>query len=169
MTKSSAYVTVGKIGSPYGIKGWLKIQSFTEFGASILDYQPWYLTTVTNERVAVTIEDGRQHGNGIIAKLPGINTPEEARLQTGKLIEVDRSHLQSLPANEFYWSDLEGLTVLDIHGKNLGVVHHVMATGSNDVLVIRGEKEHAIPYMRDSVIKNIDLEKGIITVDWEIL
>ena len=173
MTKAdTAYITVGKIGSPYGVKGWLKIQSFTEFGASILDYQPWYITNSKNVRETVAIEDGRIHGNGIIVKFPDVNTPEEARLKTGQLIEIERDKLPILPNDEFYWSDLEGLTVIDLQGKILGKVLFVLETGSNDVLIVKGDKgdrEHAVPYLVDSVIKKVDLEKREILVDWEII
>lgn len=165
----TVYVKVGKIGSTYGIQGWLKIQSYTEFGASILDYSPWYLSGGPHERSLINIEEGRIHGNGIIAKFAGINTPEDARLLTGKIIEVDRSQLPPLPKNEFYWSDLEGLTVLNKNGDILGKVIYLMATGSNDVLVIKGDKEHAIPYLPGSVILSVDLDKQEIRVDWELI
>jgi 16S rRNA processing protein RimM len=165
----TVYVKVGKIGSTYGVQGWLKIQSYTEFGASILDYRPWYLTGAPHERILIEVEDGRIHGNGIIAKFAGINTPEDARLLTGKIIEIDRSQLPVLPKNEFYWSDLEGLTVIDQNGGVLGKVSYLMATGSNDVLVIKGDKEHAIPYLPGSVVMSVDLDKREIHVNWELI
>ena len=162
-----ANVKVGKIGSTYGIHGWLKIQSFTEFGASILEYQPWYLEDENGEWYPVTIEDGRIHGNGLVAKLPGVDTPEAARRFTGKTIMIERLQLPSLQKNEYYWSDLEGLNVINKDGALLGKVVYLMATGTNDVLVIKGEKEHAIPYLPGDVIVSIDLAKREIHVDWE--
>jgi 16S rRNA processing protein RimM len=166
---NAVYVKVGKVGSVYGIQGWLKIQSYTEFGAGILTYKPWYLTSGTQERIEIEITDGRLHGKGIIVKFPGIDTPEAARLLTGKIIEVERSQLPTLAKNEFYWSDLEGLTVINKHGEILGKVIYMMATGSNDVLVIKGTKEHAIPYLPGTVVLNVDLEKKVIQVDWELI
>lgn len=171
MTKADAYITVGKIGSAYGVKGWLKIQSFTEFGASILEYQPWFIPDQHNVLTPFTIEDGRIHGNGIVAKLPGIDNPEEARLLTGKLISIERSHLPALPEDEYYWSDLIGLSVIDTHGKKLGTVHTFMETGANDVVIIKDEKgqQHALPYLRGTVIREISLEKREMLVDWELI
>jgi 16S rRNA processing protein RimM len=171
MSKAIAYITVGKVASPYGVKGWLKIQSYTEFGASILNYQPWYLSDPHNQHQAVVLEESRMHGNGIVAKFQGIDSPEAARLLTGKLIAVDRSLLPALPENEFYWSDLQGLTVIDLQGKNLGTVTYLMETGSNDVLVIKDAKgqEHALPYLFGTVVRHIDLSKREILVDWELL
>lgn len=169
----TSYITVGKIGSTFGIKGWLKIHSYTEFGASILDYQPWYLSTShdpnQDQWEAVTIEEGKEHGNVIIAKISGIETPEDARLFTGKLIAIPRSMLPTLKPGEYYWSDLIGLTVINANGETLGKISYLMETGSNDVLVVKGEKEHAIPYLQGSVIKSIDLDKQEMHVDWELL
>lgn len=170
MTKREvSYIKIGKVGSTYGVHGWLKIQSYTEFGASILDYKPWYLTNHREQKEIIDIEASKTHGNGLIVKFKGVNSPEEARKLTGKIIEIDRSLLPILPKNEFYWSDLEGLTVINKNGVVLGKVIYLMATGSNDVLVIKGDKEYAIPYLIDRVIINIDLENREIHVDWELI
>lgn len=164
----TVYITVGKIGSTYGVHGWLKIHSYTEFGASILDYSPWYLSQ-DQEWQAVTLEGGRLHSNVVLAKFTGINSPEEARLLTGKMIAITRSQLPALKKDEYYWSDLEGLTVINKNGDILGKVSYLIATGSNDVLVIKGNKEQAIPYLPGSVILSVDLEKKEIHVDWELI
>ena len=171
MTKDTDYIAIGKIGSTYCVRGWLKIQSYTEFGASVLDYSPWILTNAQGEHKQVQIENSQRHGNGIIAKLAGINTPEDARLLTGKTISIERSRLPKLKEDEYYWSDLIGLTVINKNGEIYGKVIYLIATGSNDVLVIKGkdEKEHAIPYRFGDIIKNIDLDKKEIHVDWELL
>lgn len=165
----TAYIAIGKIGSPYGVHGWLKIRTYTEFGASILDYVPWYLSDVNNEWKVATVEQGRAHGSGIIVKLAGIESPEEARLYTGKTIAVTRSQLPTLAENEYYWSDLIGLTVINKNGEILGKVIYLMETGSNDVLVVKGEKEIAIPYLLGEVVTRVDLLKQEIHVDWELL
>lgn len=170
MKKSAtAYVTAGKIGSTYGIQGWLKIHTYTEFGASLFEYKPWYLSSGNDEWNAIEVEDGRIHGNGIIAKLAGINTPEDARLLTGKMIAITRSQLPKLKKEEYYWSDLVGLTVLNKNGEILGKVIYLMETGSNDVLMIKGDKEHAIPYLPGDIITNINLVKQEMHVDWELI
>jgi 16S rRNA processing protein RimM len=163
------YIKVGKIGATYGIKGWLKIHTFTEFGASILEYKPWYIARDNEEWRAIDIEDGKIHGNGIIAKFASCNNPEEARLLTGNNIAILRSQLPALSKDEFYWSDLEGLTVINKNGEILGKVVYLIETGSNDVLVVKGTKEHAIPYLPGSVVLSVDLEKQEIHVDWELI
>lgn len=166
---ATVYVKVGKIGSTYGVKGWLKIQSYTEYGASILDYNPWYLVGTDGSRREIIVEEGRPHGKGIVAKLAGFDNPETARLLTGLVIEVDRALLAELPKDEFYWSDLEGLTVKQKNGDVLGKVRYMLATGANDVMVVKGDKEIAIPYLPGSVVLSVDLEKQEIIVDWELI
>lgn len=170
MKKPETYITIGKIGSSYGVKGWFKVHAYTEFGTSILDYKPWYLSSGNdNTWQAIDYEDGRVHNDIVIAKLPGIDSPEAAKLLTGKLIAIRRSQLPTLHKDEYYWSDLQGLEVIDQHGKAIGTVSYLIATGSNDVLVVKGEKEQAIPYLPGSVVTKVDLEGGVIYVDWESL
>ena len=83
------------------------------------------------------------------------------------MIAITRAQLPALPKNEYYWSDLEGLTVINQAGVVLGKVIYLIATGSNDVLVIKGDKELAIPYLQDEVITQVDLENGVIHVNWD--
>src|SRR5438045_56241 len=102
----TSYVIVGKFGSTYGVHGWIKIHTYTEFGANILEYQPWYINRKNdpgknNLWTPIAIESGRLHNNGIIVKLNGINTPEEVRLFTGLTIAITRSQLPQLSENEY--------------------------------------------------------------------
>lgn len=162
------YVIIGKLGKPYGIKGWLKVLSFTDPKENLFQYIPWALNE-SGQWKSITVEDGKHHGNGLIVKLAGLNTPEEARLFTGKSIAVPRSTLPALQNNEFYWSDLEGLTVVDDDTDQiLGTISYLMETGSNDVMIVKGEKELAIPYLPGSVVKKVDLANKIIRVHWDL-
>ena len=167
---SSKYIVIGKIGSTYGVNGWLKIHTYTEFGANILHYSPWFLSIPGQDTYQeIIIEDGKPHGNSYIAKIADANNPEEARLYTGKVISIQRSQLPTLNQGEYYWSDLVGLTVMNTKGEVLGIVSYLIETGANDVLVIKGDKEHAIPYLPGSVVVNIDLAKKEMIVDWELI
>ena len=172
MNKEIAYITIGKIGSTYGVRGWLKIHSFTEDITSILNFKTWYLFTNETETPQIAeVENSQTHGKGLIVKLAGIHTPEEARLLTGRNIAILRSQMPKLRQNEYYWSDLIGLTVINKNGEVYGNVIYLIATGSNDVLVIKANdnKEHGIPHLFGSIIKHIDLVKKEIHVDWELL
>jgi 16S rRNA processing protein RimM len=164
----SDYVVIGQVGATYGIKGWLKILSFTEQTTDIVNYTPWYLEQPTGWQ-PFKVEDSRPHGKGVVAKLAGFNNPEQAKLLSSKKIAILRSQLPKLAKGEYYWSDLKGLTVIDQHGAHLGKIIYLIETGSNDVIVVKGEREHAIPYLLNDVIKSIDLEKGEMHVDWEVI
>lgn len=161
------FLVVGKFGSTFGVKGWLKVHSYTEYGPDIIEYKPWHIANA-NGWNAITIEDYKVQSSGVLVKLSGIDAPEDARQFTGKEIAITRSQLPKLPSNEYYWSDLEGLNVVNTEGQDLGKVQYIMATGANDVLVVKGEKEHAIPYL-PTVIKEVDMANKQILVNWEII
>lgn len=163
------YVIVGKIGSTYGIQGWLKIFSFTEAMADILDYEPWYLEEGDAWK-PIQVKAGREHGKCVVAHLAGYNSPEQARQLTGKKIAIKRAQLPVLQEGEYYWSDLVGLTVVNQNGETLGTVLYVMETGANDVVVIKSQgKEHAIPYLPGKVITRVDLTNRVMHVDWDLI
>lgn len=162
------YVIVGKIGATYGIQGWLKIHSFTDVKADIIDYEPWYIEEGANWK-KVKVDGAREHGKGVVAKLAGWNNPEQARLLTGKEIAILRTQLPVLTKGEYYWNDLIGLTVIDQHNNTLGTVIYLLETGSNDVLVVKGVIELGIPFLVGDVIKQVDLVNRVIHVDWEVI
>jgi 16S rRNA processing protein RimM len=169
MSHSDAdYVIIGKIGATYGVQGWLKVYSYTEIVTDILEYTPWYLQEEDGWK-PLKLQDGRQHGKGIVVKFSGFNTPENARTLTGKVIGALRAQLPSLKKGEYYWRDLEGLTVINQRGEVLGTIIYLMDTGANDVLVVKGDKQHAIPYLLNKVITSIDLDKKVMHVNWEII
>lgn len=161
------YIIVGKIGAPYGVRGWVKIQSFTDPLENILHYQPWFFAEKDQSWKEIATESRQVHGLALMAKFADVDSPEAARLLTGKTIAISREQLPTLKKDEYYWSDLQGLTVLNKEGKVLGTVTSLMETGANDVLIVKGEKEFAVPYMPGKYILSVDLEKREIRVDWE--
>jgi 16S rRNA processing protein RimM len=169
MKQEDAFIVVGKVGSPYGLHGWVKVISFTEPATQIHDYTPWYLASKEGWK-PIELTEARAHGKSLVAKFSGFNTPEEARVLVNKEIAVMRSQFPALKKDEYYWSDLEGLTVIDQQGVVLGKISYLIATGSNDVLVIKeGKKEIAIPYLWNDVITGIDLEKREMHVNWDLI
>lgn len=150
------------------MKGWVKVYSHTEPPDNILEYSPWYLVQ-GDKRQAFEIEEGKVHGKGIVAKLADCPDRDVAATLTGRDIVIERSRMPKLAEDEFYWADLIGLQVQDTAGQVLGTVDHLLATGANDVLVVQGEanEELLIPYIRDEVVLAIDLESGVMQVDWD--
>ena len=166
-------VILGKIGAVYGIKGWLKIHSFTEDPEAILDYFPWSLK-LGNKVQSVEITDWRKHNNGLIVKVGHIDDRDEAQALVGSEIMVNESALPELPEGEFYWRDLVGITVVNTQGYDLGKVSEMLETGANDVLIVKanhndgfGKKERLIPYLFDHVVESVSVENKQICVDWD--
>lgn len=158
------HVALGYISAVHGIKGWVKVYSWTRPMESILKYQPWLLG---EEKRPVRIVDGRKQGKGLVALLPGFEDREQAIALVGQQVFVEREQLPPTGEGEYYWSDLEGLDVHTTNGQVLGQVERLMETGANDVLVIRGEREHLVPFVQGQYVKRVDLEGGLIEVDWD--
>ena len=150
----------------FGVKGWVKVFSYTQPREAILDYDCWYLKRNENW-LPSGIKDGKQHGKGVIAQIEGIDDRDEAARLIGCDIAVSRNELPKVEKNTYYWTDLEGLKVVHSDGSELGTVAYLMETGANDVLVVQGETERLIPFIADEVILDVDLDKGVISVDWE--
>lgn len=157
-------VIIGRFGHTHGIKGWLKVNSFTSPLSNILQYTPWQVEHNGQWHV-IKITTQTQNQN-ILAKIEGCDDPESARAYTNLAIGIEHDQLPKLTDNEYYWTDLIGLRVVNQDNIELGIVDHLLETGSNDVLVIRGNRQRLLPYT-DAVIKSIDTNQGLITVDWD--
>ena len=131
---------------------------------AILQYQPWLLG---EDKKPVEIVDGRKQGKGLAALLPGFDDREQAATLVGSQIFVKREQLPTTEKDEYYWSDLEGLEVKTIDGVLLGRVESILETGANDVMVIRGDREHLVPFVQGQYVSRVDLENGMIEVDWD--
>jgi 16S rRNA processing protein RimM len=115
----------------------------------------------------VGLVEGRRHGKGIVVRLQGIEDRDAAAELLGSDIGVERDTLPEAEEGQYYWTDLEGLTVVHKDGTELGKVAYLMGTGANDVLVVDGPDERLIPFVPGTVILDVDLVEGVIRVDWE--
>ena len=158
------YLALGYISAVHGLKGWVKVHSWTRPMEAILGYQPWLLG---EEKRPVNIVDGRKQGKGLVALLPGFDDREAAVTLVGQQLFVRRDQLPDAAENEYYWSDLEGLDVHTTKGEVLGQVDKLMETGANDVLVIRGDREHLVPFVQGQYVIRVDLDARLIVVDWD--
>ncbi|MGJ0515884.1 MAG: ribosome maturation factor RimM [Methylomicrobium sp.] len=159
-------VDVGKISGVFGVKGWLKIFSYTSPKENILNYSPWLLEKA-GEVKTVEVVDGNLQGGGVIAQIKGVNDRNQAETLLGYEIFIRREQLPETSEGEYYWSDLIGLEVETTDGVALGVVDSLLETGANDVLIVKGERERAVPFIKGQVIVEIDREAGRIVVDWD--
>jgi 16S rRNA processing protein RimM len=162
---SSKLVTLGRISGVFGLKGWVKIESYTDPRINIVRFSPWTVTLHGVQR-DVLVERGGPNGNGVIAKLQGSDDRDSAYALIGAEIAVPREQLAPLPPGEYYWTDLEGLDVRTAGGVSLGRVDHLIATGAHDVLVLDGKPPRLIPFVPGAVILSVDLANGVIVADW---
>ena len=157
---------LGRVAGPFGVKGWIKVFSYTEPREAILDYDPWFMKQ-GDAWQATKVVDGKRHGKSVIAQLEGIVDRDAAAELIGRDIAIERDDMPSPADGSYYWSDLEGLQVVHRDGTELGRVAYLLETGANDVLVTAGDKERLIPFVAERVILDVDFAKGVITVDWE--
>ncbi|MBA2410259.1 MAG: ribosome maturation factor RimM [Gammaproteobacteria bacterium] len=160
-----ARVRVGRIAGLFGVTGWVKIFSYTEPRENIVHYSPWRLLCPGSEELK-TVAEGQRHGDAVIARLQGVEDRDTAAALVGAEIEVENAQLQPLPPDEFYWAQLQGLEVVELQGRTLGRIDHLLRTGAHDVLVVEGERQRLIPFVRGAVVKDIDLEARVMRVDW---
>jgi len=161
----SKRVRVGRICGLFGVKGWVKILSYTEPRENVVGFAEWIVEHEGTER-RVEVEAGRKAGKHVIAKLKGVDDRDDARRWIGAELSVERAALPPCEPGEYYWVDLEGLTVRNVRGETLGEVDHMMQTGANDVLVLTGGEDRLIPWV-PSVVREVDVDGGYIVVDWE--
>lgn len=184
---TSTKITLGRIGEPFGVKGWVHVHSFTDPAENIFHYPHWQIRAYQKRDAVwrlIEIESHKPHGsNAFIVKFKNCDDRDQALLLKNHTIGTDREELPALKENEYYWSDLIGLDVVNTQGESFGVVDYLFETGANDIIATKPKSEapaeagarfasrnktHYIPYIK-SVIKSVDLDKKIITVEWEAL
>jgi 16S rRNA processing protein RimM len=186
-------VELGKVVGVWGVKGWIKLHSFTRNRADIAQYKTWWLQAANLKRragetakaaetqfIPVKVVSCREQGKGVVAQLEGVNDPDQAIALNGHSIWVKQDDLPALPTGQFYWQQLIGLRVSNTMSLELGIVESVLETGANDVLVIKAAQgsqtaegaqvaqapEILVPYVDDIVVE-IDVEQGTMIVDWD--
>jgi 16S rRNA processing protein RimM len=159
-------VVLGRISGLFGVKGWVKVYSYTEPREAVLNYRRWLVSDADGWREA-TVAEGQRHGKTVIARIDGYVERDQAAELVGAEIAVPRDALPETEDDRFYWSDLEGLRVVHRDGTELGRVAYLLETGANDVMVVQGERERLIPFVMGKVIVGVDLADGRIDVDWE--
>ena len=169
--KADDLIVVGKIFSVHGVRGEVKVFSFTDPIENLLGYRNW---TLRREGIVKQVElvSGRSTQKDLVVKLKGLDDRDEARLLSGYEICIPRSLLPDLTADEYYWYQLEGLSVINQDEQLFGKVDHLLETGANDVLVVKpcagslDDRERLLPYTEQCVLK-IDLVAGEMRVEWD--
>ena len=159
-------IVMGRVAAAQGLLGWVAIKAYTETVESLSEYPVWWLGDEKNPWREVSVEKFAVQSKGLIAKFPGCNDRTAAEKYKGLLVAVPRSRLPQQSEDEYYWSDLIGLEVVNLAGARLGIVDNLMDTGANQVLCVRGKDgEVLIPFIA-SAIQQVNLAEKIIRVDW---
>ena len=161
------WIVLGRVSGLYGLRGWVKVFSYTEPRHGISEYDPLYLK-INDAWQRYEIDAAQAHGKGVIISFKGVADRDAAVALLGCDIAVKREQLPKLEPGEFYWTDLQGLKVITLEGVELGTIAYLFTTGANDVVVVQdsNKKEYLIPFLRDEVIIEIDLVQDLMRVDW---
>lgn len=170
---SDSKVCLGRIGAPYGIKGWVKLISFTEPRENLLSYQRLQVMLQGREQV-LELDAAKPHGKGLVGHFATYDTPEAVRELTNLELYVEAAELPALDESDYYWHQLVGLQVVTEQGELLGRVSKMLETGANDVMVVDptagsvDKHQRLIPWLPERVVKKVDLTAGTIQVDWDV-
>ena len=160
-------VVMGKVAAAHGIQGWVKIQPYTAEPGSLTGYRTWWVGNEQQGWRELDVLKSELRGKSVLAQLMGCHDRNVAEKYRGLLVAVPRSKLPRPDADEYYWSDLIGLEVVNLEGESLGKVDNLLETGANQVLCVQGaEKEILIPFI-EQVVREVDLAEKIIRVDWQ--
>lgn len=169
---SKAGIRLGRVASPYGVKGWVKLVSFTQPRNNIFSHRRFFATR-DGAVIELELDAGKAQGKGLIAHFVGFDTPEAVRELTGLELNVSSDALPELDADDYYWHQLIGLQVLNRAGVVLGRVESLFETGANDVMVVApdsasvDDNQRLIPWLPDRVVIEVDLATDRVVVDWE--
>ena len=161
-------VVIGRVSSPHGLKGWLKILSYTDPVENIFSYKK-ILLKKKNDYLPFEVENYSISGKIIRMKLKGIDDRNQSEDIAECEILINRSDLPEISSDSYYWADLIGFQIKKESGEVLGILDSLLETGSNDVMVVIGISNNRIliPFINRDVIKTVDLESKIIIVDWD--
>lgn len=167
MSDNERRILLGRIVGAFGIRGQIKIESWTEPRDAIFRYQPWILVDAAGRERQLEGARGKESGKHLVATFPDVTDRDMVEAMRGTDIYVPRSALPPPKPGEFYWVDLEGFRVVNLEGVDFGTVSHLFSTGANDVLSIRGDRDRMVPFVEPDFVKSVDFEAGLITVDWD--
>lgn len=158
-------IVVGKVTGHFGVRGWLKVFSFTQPMENIASYSQWYV----GEELIKGIK-AKRHGKTMVAYFKGCDNRAKSQPYIGLDICIAAEELDDLPEGDYYWMQLVGLQVINLQGEHIGVVKSLFETGANDVMVVVNEagQEHLVPYVMDNTVKVVDLDTKTMKVDWQL-
>ncbi|MCA0402625.1 MAG: ribosome maturation factor RimM [Proteobacteria bacterium] len=167
MTDNSDWIVIGRFGRAHGVKGLVTVHSFTHPRDNILGYTDWH-AYISKQWQPINITSLEANTKSILARVEGYALREQVASLTNIEIAIKRSQLPELEPGEYYWHDLVGMQVVNLQGMILGNIIEMLGTGANDVMIIEGEKRRLVPYLPGTYVINIDKDRRLITVDWDM-
>lgn len=168
MSSMNEQILLGRVNGLFGVRGWLRVFSYSRPPAQILEYNPLLLKT-TDGWQAFEVEDKQAFADGrLVVKFKGVDDREVARLLMGQDIAIQTSQLVRAD-DDVYWVDLIGCQLVSENGQHIGRIVDMMETGANDVMRIKrdsGEVE-LVPFVMDVVVKRLNLQEKQVVVNWE--
>jgi 16S rRNA processing protein RimM len=164
-------IVLGRIVVPFGVHGWLRVHPFGDDPEAWRKMPQWWLSSdveAADERwKAHDLEAVKIHGDGVVAKLAGIDDRDASEALGNVYFGAPREALPPPAPDEYYWTDLIGLAVVNMQDQQLGQVKSLIETGANQVLVVvDGERERLLPFV-EHVVKAVDVPGGSIRADWD--
>jgi 16S rRNA processing protein RimM len=161
------WVELGRLGAPFGIKGWIHVESHTDPPQGLLEYRQWVLRLASGERLTRRVAEARAHADGLVALLEGVADRDQAAALTGAVVEVARAELPPPGEREYYRADLVGFGVTNLEGLSLGSVSHFVDMPTGAVMVTRdgAGRQHWV-LASPKHLRRVDLAARQIVVDW---
>lgn len=156
---------VGKIVNTHGLRGEVKIVTWTDYPEVFEDLEYVY-ATIRKETVRLTLKGIKYQKNNIIAKFSEINSIDEAQNFKNAVLTTDREQLGELPDGVYYIADLIGCEVFEENGNFLGKISDVFNTGASDIYAVSApeKKDLLIPVTQDTVI-SVDITSKKVIVN----
>jgi 16S rRNA processing protein RimM len=166
---AARWIELGRIGAPFGVKGWMHVDSYTAPPEGLLEYPQWVLRLGSGERITRGLAEGRPQGDRLVARLEGLEDRDAAAALTGAVVEVQRAQMPSPGKRQYYRADLVGLAVRNLEGVQLGNVAQFVDAPTGPVMVVKGAegREHWV-LATPEYLRKVELDDGLILVDWPL-
>jgi 16S rRNA processing protein RimM len=166
---AARWIELGRVGAPFGVRGWVHVDSYTDPPEGLLEYPQWILRVGSGERTTRRLAEGHPQGNRLVARLEGVEDRDAAATLRGAVIEIERAALPPPGQRQHYQADLIGLAVLNLEGTELGNVAQFVDAPTGPVMVVKDAagREHWV-LARPEYLRKVEIEAGRILVDWPV-
>ena len=166
---AARWIELGRIGAPFGVRGWIHVDSYTDPPEGLLQYPQWVLRVGSGERITRRLAGGRLHGDRLVARLEGVEDRDAASAFRSAVIEVQRADLPPPGERQYYQADLVGLAVRNLEGVEMGNVAQFVDAPAGPVMVVRDAagQEHWV-LATPQYLRKVEVDAGRILVDWPL-